>query len=235
MKVLLYGRYGSHPQDIEPLVRQFGFEIVDSSASPRMTTTDAVITFGGDGTLIGAERDYPGVPKLPLRDSVGCFKCHPNSNEELLQLLSENKLVSVEYPKLEVEFEGQKFLVVNDVTIRNTLPNTALRFSVTTSYQLPTMNSLIGDGLVVSTSFGSSGYFFSIAKRTFDEGYGIAFNNLHNQDLRPIYAKELNLEVKIIRGPGSLAMDNNPQIFELSDNEIIKITNSEEATKILSP
>ena len=191
MKVLLYGRYGSHPQDIEPKVQRVGIEIVPPNF-PNLPNSpnfpDAVITFGGDGTLLGAERDFPGIPKLPLKDSDGCFKCHPNSNEELLQLLVQNKLIVKEYSKLEVEFGGQKYLVVNDATIRNTLPNTALRFSVNLNESSPSplVTSsfvLVGDGLVVATSFGSTGYFFSITKRTFAKGFGVAFNNIHNADM----------------------------------------------------
>ena len=157
-----------------------------------------------------------------------------------MQLLVQNKLTVKEYPKFEVEFGGQKYLVVNDVTIRNTLPNTALRFQINinlpSAYPLvPGDSVLVGDGLVVSTSFGSSGYFFSIAKRTFDEGYGIAFNNLHNADVEPLFFDKGEVAIKVIRGPGSLAMDNNPQIFDLKDNEVVKVTPSKEVTRILSP
>ena len=34
-----------------------------------------VVSLGGDGTLLHAERLYPGVPKLLSRDSALCQKC----------------------------------------------------------------------------------------------------------------------------------------------------------------
>ena len=34
-----------------------------------------VIAWGGDGTLLIAERQYPGVPKLHIRDKSICEKC----------------------------------------------------------------------------------------------------------------------------------------------------------------
>ena len=36
---------------------------------------DAVISFGGDGTILLSERLFPGVPKLNVRDRGDCMSC----------------------------------------------------------------------------------------------------------------------------------------------------------------
>ena len=63
-KVKLVGR---NLEDLRPLLRMFPVEIVDSEP-------DLVISYGGDGSLLGAERDFPGVPKCP--DSEYIVKIH---------------------------------------------------------------------------------------------------------------------------------------------------------------
>jgi len=73
MKVLLTGK---NSQDIENLLKSLGFEMVKSNP-------DVIISFGGDGTLLSAEREYPGVPKLPIRNSQFCHKCAEHADEHL--------------------------------------------------------------------------------------------------------------------------------------------------------
>ncbi|MBR1991369.1 MAG: hypothetical protein IJ986_03745 [Bacteroidales bacterium] len=55
---------GKNLDDVRPKILARGMEIVDENF-------DLVIAHGGDGTLLWSERDYPGIPKLPLRDAYG--------------------------------------------------------------------------------------------------------------------------------------------------------------------
>ena len=65
MKVKLLGK---NLDDIRPLLKKFDLEECDSDF-------ELVITHGGDGALLGAERDYPGIPKFPLRDAATASPC----------------------------------------------------------------------------------------------------------------------------------------------------------------
>jgi len=76
MKLLLFGK---NSEKIKSLVEKFGFEIVTQNP-------DIIISFGGDGTLLSAEREYPGIKKLPIRDSQFCHKCHHQSVVDHLKL-----------------------------------------------------------------------------------------------------------------------------------------------------
>ena len=52
---------GRNLDDLLPMLKMFPCKIVEEAP-------DLVISHGGDGALLGAERQFPGVPKCPLRD-----------------------------------------------------------------------------------------------------------------------------------------------------------------------
>lgn len=200
MKVLLFGK---RSDQIKFLVQSLGFTIVDNNP-------EAIITYGGDGTLLSAEAKFPSIPKLAIRDNAICIKCQNHKDEKVLTDLQKNKLKLFEINKLEAYFQGKKLLAVNDFVIRNSLQMHAIRFKVNCSDEL-----IIGDGVVVATAFGSTGYFKSITKKTFTKGFGLAFNNT-TEPLKSIHFNQDTIKVTIIRGPATLTYDNNPQSFELT-------------------
>ena len=63
MKIKLLGK---NLGDIRPLLNELGFEECERDF-------ELIVTHGGDGALLGAEREYPGVPKLPL--TTNRFPC----------------------------------------------------------------------------------------------------------------------------------------------------------------
>lgn len=192
---------------------------------------ELVISLGGDGTFLMAERVYPGVPKLLIRDGNVCVKCEWDSLTPLLKHLKQKRFRLKEYRKLELRFRGKKKMAVNDIVIRNKNPMHAVRFIVYVNGQRVD-GTMIGDGLVIATAFGSSAYYYSITKKTFSRGLGIAFNNLSKsvKDLRlPENAK---IRVKIIRGPATLSWDNDPMVPVLKDGEEIEVKLSGNVARI---
>jgi NAD+ kinase len=217
MKLLLYGKNATN---IEPLARSLGFTIVNSNP-------DTVISYGGDGTLLASERLYPGIPKLPIRDSLVCKKCPDHGEKVLLEKLLEGKLKLKEYKKLETTILYQTFLALNDFVIRNAAPMHAIRFQTTATNKL-----LIGDGIVLSTPFGSTGYFKSITGETFKKGWGLAFNNI-TEKVPPVFLKdEDSVTFKLIRGDSTMSFDNNPDIFKVDEGSEIQFKLSDKVAKI---
>lgn len=231
MKVLLYGKNAAFPSEIEAEVKASGLEIVK-------TNPEAIITFGGDGTFIGAERDYPGVPKFPLRNSKVCHICSTLPNDLLIQKIATGKVKTKTFIKLSSEFGGQKLVALNEVSLRNKIQNITLRFSVSAtppSKDIPA-EELIGDGVIISTPFGSTGYYYSATRNFFSEGIGVAFNNIHNLAPSPIVLPETSvITVTISRGPALLAVDNNPDIIEIPEGESVIIKKSASAATLLEP
>ncbi|MBZ0267088.1 hypothetical protein K8I85_02945, partial [bacterium] len=67
--------------DLEGLLDEVhGLLIVESEP-------DIVLTYGGDGLLLGSEHRFPGVPKLPLRHSRHGKKCQPHEIREAVDRL----------------------------------------------------------------------------------------------------------------------------------------------------
>ncbi|OGE43193.1 hypothetical protein A3B45_01510 [Candidatus Daviesbacteria bacterium RIFCSPLOWO2_01_FULL_39_12] len=219
MKVLLTGK---NSQDIENLLKSLGFEMVKSNP-------DVIISFGGDGTLLSAEREYPGVPKLPIRNSQFCHKCAEHADEHLFSQLLQNKLQIKEYKKLHTKTVDRKELfALNDFVIRNEHPMHVIRFQANDG------PLLIGDGIIVSTPFGSSGYFKSVTGKTFEEGFGIAFNNI-TQNLEPLFLKHEDfLTFKLVRGKATLSFDNSPDIFNIDEESELVFKLSNQVAKIYS-
>ena len=229
MKLLLHGK---NAKNIEPLVKSSGFTIVNSNP-------DVIISYGGDGTLLTAERLYPDIPKLPIRDNLVCKKCPDHDEKILLRGLLERKLNLKEYKKIETTIFYQTFLALNDFVIRNATPMHAIRFEVTSTSTSLSVNSashpdqlFIGDGIVLSTPFGSTGYFKSITGQTFEKGWGFSFNNT-TEKMPPVFLKDGDsVTFKLIRGSATLSFDNSPDIFKIDEGSELQFKPSDKVAKI---
>lgn len=196
---------------------------------------EIVVSFGGDGSLLYAERKYPSVPKLILRHKSICKMCHHGPLDILLmkiirreyKISSENKLAVI------IKKKGKKDVVkfaANDVVVSNRLPYRALRFSVNINNEIK--KELIGDGVLVSTRFGSGGYFNSITRKEFKEGFGVAFNNLIEK-VEPIFLKDPLVNVRIMRNDAYVSCDNDPQLLIIGEGDLVLIKKSEELLNLV--
>lgn len=221
MKVLFSGK---NSKNIEDLVKRLGYEIVSDNP-------DVVLSYGGDGTLLAAERGFPGIPKIPIRNSAVCKKCPIHGEEILLKKLLKGGLEIKEYSKLETTIEGKTVLALNDFVIRNKEPMHSIRFTVNTRHPEHSEGSLlIGDGIVISTAFGSTGYFKSITQQTFDSGFGLAFNNTTEKMDPQLFNQEDQVNFNLVRGQAGLTFDNNPDIYPIQEgSEIIFKLSSQKA------
>ena len=133
--------------------------------------------------------------------------------------------------KLDIIHNNKKLAAINDIVIRNKDQYEAIRFNVKVNNKSLNSN-FIGDGIVVSTVFGSTGYFNSITKTTFTKGLGLAFNNV------PLRTHEiLNegsiVEFSLLRGKAFVTADNNRKIIKLTEKDKVKIKKSREKAFIV--
>ncbi len=224
MEVILFGK---NIYEIKPLVEGAGFKIVDKNAQ-------FVISYGGDGTLMHSEHEYPGIPKIILKDSLICKRCSPLSNEEVLKKVINSEYSMEDLMKLEVETGGQKLYAINDITVHNKDPRHAIRYLLSVNDR-PIGNSIIGDGVVVATPFGSTAYYRSITDSFFELGIGLAFNNSTEQSDHIVLKEDSIIKIKIIRGPVVIYADNQGrELITDKDAEII-IKKSDLKTVIIMP
>lgn len=223
MRVAVCGR---NLKDIYPLLESFDVEI--DSESPEM-----VISYGGDGILLGAERDYPGIPKCPIRDSRSYPKCGKHSEEKILSNLFNGNLDETPLMKLTASNNGESFCTgVNDIVINRLIISSALRYRLWLDGNLYA-KQIVGDGLVAATPFGSTGYYRSITNSLFHLGMGLAFNNSTEPVNHLVLKESTDIKVEIIRGPAVLLADNDPKETKLENGDFVSIRKADHAARII--
>lgn len=226
MKALVFG---NHPKKITPLLLQYGFIIVEKDP-------EFVISFGGDGTLILSEFMYPEVPKIVLRDSNICKMCKFGSgtyeNEEVLRRVRDGAYHIADVWKLEAVAKGKTLIGLNDITVHNTDPRHGIRYKITVDGSME-LHEVIGDGVVVSTPFGSTGYYRSITDSYFETGIGLAFNNSTEQADHVVLAEQRTIVLKLTRGPANIYADNQEEIIPLDTGESVTIKKAAKPARIV--
>ncbi len=225
-KISIYGKNKENSKHLSLLLKKFDFVI-------EKTNPEIIISYGGDGTFLMAERIFPGVPKALVRDSKICNKCHNHPIDRVFEMISKENYEIINFIKLKATVNNKENLIcTNDFVIRNKLPTHALRFKLwINDKQID--DELIGDGLVISTVFGSTGYYYSITKESFTKGIGVAFNNIHKKIKHLIITELDKISVEIIRGDAVLVADNDPKIIELLEKDVINIEKSDQIVRII--
>lgn len=207
MKILVAGR---DVEDVLAVLKKKDIEIVDHSP-------DLVVTHGGDGALLGAERDFPGVPKLPFRD----LTCEEHSSfEKIFNKYLDHNLQMTELMKIAGFANGKEILGINDIFIHNGDRGGALRYRVLIN-DVPYGHEIIGDGVGVSTVHGSTAYYRSITHSIFKIGIGLAFNNSTEVTNHQVLPEDTVVKVRITRGPAILVADNSPETVKLDTGDEI--------------
>ncbi len=194
---------------------------------------DFVLSVGGDGTFLIAERTYPGIPKAIIKESKICKRCHDIPLRTMLKLISEGKYRINENLKLEALVNDTRLIATNDIVLRNKKQTCALRFSVAVNGRL-IAREVIGDGVVIATPFGSAAYFHSITQKQFNKGFGIAFNN-PTEPIGPYLLKEdAIVTIRLLRMDGLVSADNYPKIINVSEGDVISVRKHKEKARLFS-
>lgn len=216
-RILIVGDDRDHAVEC---VEAAGFEVVGRDP-------DVVLCHGGDGTLLRAERLLPGVPKLTARLEKSANLCEQHELATILSRYQAGELGCAALEMLECTLGRARFHALNDVVLRNDNPALALRFRLYVD-DVEVGNETTGDGLVIATPFGSTGYYHTITRERFDAGIGIAFNNCTRGALSPmVLDAESVVRVDLTRGPGVLAHDNDRRTIHLRQGHRFDVTRAE--------
>ena len=209
------------------LLKNGGFEVVD-------VNPDFVVCFGGDGTVLFGERSFPGVPKLVVKTSSVCRRYDYVLDElvEVLGRIRKGDFELVEEMKLVGEAVGVLLVGLNEVQVHLKLPFSALRFGVSVGGK--EFRNLIGDGVVVSTPFGSSGYYAATGGERFERGIGVSFNNLHKRKVESFVVSEDSVvELSISRGPAWFLADNDERFVELNAGDSATVRKADDMARFI--
>jgi NAD+ kinase len=216
-RVKVVSQHGT--SEIEAALSAEGFKIVDNNP-------DFILCYGGDGTVLFTERTIPEIPKLIIKTSRVCRKC----DYTIKQL--KNLLSNIKKMKMEAEAKGKKLVGLNEIQVHLKLPIYAVRFSLSVNGR--DYKELIGDGVVIATVFGSTGYYKATGGKSFENGIGISFNNLHNINEESFVVKENSVvKLAIIRGPAWLLADNNDNFIELDAGDTVTVKRSESVANFI--
>jgi NAD+ kinase len=213
MRVAICGR---NLDDLRHYLDPLDFEVVTDKP-------EVVISYGGDGSLLGAVRDYPGIPKCPIRDSRSNPKCPEHHESLILRMLLADELKQDRLMKLEaVTNSGEMVVGLNDVMVNKQIISSAVRYRLWLDDELY-QAQIVGDGLVVAPPFGSTGYYRSITHSVFTHGIGVAFNNSTEPVNHLVVGDNTVVRLQIIRGPAVLLADNGPKMIELQKDDEVTI------------
>ena len=217
---------GKGIEEISALARAAGLEIDD--ARP-----EVVVCHGGDGTLLGAERDFPNIPKLALRLDSECRKCQDHRTQNMLERLAQGDLEATRLPKIEARLGDRRTVGLNDVMILKANLMSAVRYKVWIGEQLYS-EEIVADGLVAATPFGSSGYYRSITHSVIRAGMGLAFNNSTEPIDHIVLHEGEKIRVAITRGPALLGADNDPDLIPMDEGDEALIERSASSATVLA-
>ncbi|MBI4738778.1 NAD(+)/NADH kinase [Candidatus Woesearchaeota archaeon] len=235
-RVAIVGKFSREFNECRAAVKKSGnFQIVSSRPA-------VVISFGGDGTLLKAEAKYPQIPKLTVRKAHEYGAQKTCQLSQVLSSLAHDEYYDVPYSKLTctVYHKGKIIATaeaLNEITIRNKFLGCALRYRLAVKEKAPDArgkaHEIIGDGVVIATPFGSSGYYSSIARRTFKHGIGIAHNN-PSKRIPPYVAHETSqMRVNILREEGQLCADNQRRVVKVVAGDTITIAAAKRQALVL--
>ena len=231
MRVTLFG---NDIEGIRPIVEKHrAFAIVDDAP-------DFVICYGGDGTLLSAEHTWPGVPKVPVRNSRRGNRLIAKPVQDVLERLERGALHSNEFIKLDCTIRAGDTVTqcppaMNEFNVHMARINSAVRFECWFNDQpVEEGEEIIGDGFVVSTPFGSTAYFKQITRGMFYTGLGVAFKLTTEHMNHFILPEDIVVRFRITRGPAVLALDNSDEFFELHEGHELLIQKSPASANILT-
>jgi NAD kinase len=222
MRLLIYG---NRIDEVKELAEKIGIKIVD--ANPNI-----VGSYGGDGTFMQAENKFPGIPKFALKKSKICKLCENLPMEEIFRKLIAKEYIIREEIKLEANSNNKKLIGLNEIIVHNIDPRRAIRYEIFVNGK-KVGNEIIGDGVVISTPHGSTGYYRSITDSFFEVGIGLAFNNSIEQSDHMVLKEDSEITVKITRGKAIVYADNSDEEIILDDSDEIVVRKYVNSAKVI--
>jgi len=226
MKVVVVSKLNT--KKIERILEKFNLDIVKKNP-------EIVLCYGGDGTVLYSERIFPRLPKIVIKKSSStCRGCEYVFDylQEILKRVVKGKYKIVEEDKLIAITKNKKLIGLNEIQIHNKIPTRAVRFSIKTNGKK--LKNLFGDGVIISTPYGSTAYYSSTGGKPFKKGIGISFNNLYNGKIKSFVVPENSkVEIKILRGPAWVIADNYERFVEVDKGAKVLVKKAKEKARFV--
>jgi NAD+ kinase len=143
---------------------RFGFEGVYVPSQDSLGSVDAVVSVGGDGTVLHAaavarEADVP-ILGINLGRVGYLAEVEVEAVDDVLMRLGAGDLQTVEHPTIAVEFEdGSTTTAINDIVVEKVVTQRIVDLEVMIDGEL--LTTYRADGIIVATPLGSTAYSLS--------------------------------------------------------------------------
>lgn len=197
--------------------------------------SNVAISYGGDGTVLDVVRQTKGDKAIiPIRN-YGLCKKHSNYLMSILDGTSEEKLKLTLCPFLEYNFCNgtSKNRGIAEVVVKNIDPTCALRFNLYVGDKAY-MKNVVADGIIMSTAYGSTGYFKSVARCIFNmDAIGIALIAPTQGINNIILDSTSRVKVEFIRSADVIVTaDKYKDKLAVKENDIIEVERVPEQVSI---
>ncbi|MFW6121484.1 MAG: NAD(+)/NADH kinase [Petrotogales bacterium] len=178
--------------------------VFDQYCEKRLDEIDIVMTFGGDGTVLNAVNAAykSNLPILSFKvGSVGFLASFELEDlSKALTLLTKKKLIEDRRKLLRIDTQESTYMALNDCVLERGSPSRTVEFEVKIADYSPYL--IVGDGVVISTSTGSTAYNLAAGGALTDPKsnvYQITPLSAHNPYVGPIVLasyREVQITVK---------------------------------------
>lgn len=149
-------------------------EVIHNIKSFEKQHKNIAISYGGDGTLLKTFHENPNKCIIPIRDYGRCEK-HKNLLNEVIDIKRSKSDFKNEFRlKLGDLIECDDIEAMSEIQVISADPTQCLRMNVSINSKR-FMDNVISNGIILSTTIGATGYFKSVSRTIFRDGFGLGF------------------------------------------------------------
>ena len=225
-------------EELSALAVKLGLEVTDSGA-----LADVVLALGGDGTMLRAVHEFPGIPLLGLNlgslgylSSVGegDFACAVEMLARGEFRVAERSALAVRKFQVGAQWRGEfKAVALNDVVVMREMSGHAAILDMSVDEKRPTR--YLADGIVVATPTGSTAYSLSAGGPVLmpdSRSFVVTPMNPHALGIRPLVVGD-GAVLSVSSYPRTDVEDgklgvyaDGENVFMLEDGEVLEIAKS---------
>ncbi len=200
---------------------------------------DFLISVGGDGTLLSVVRKSFKYDKAVLGINLGTLGFFTDiSTEQLPNFIKDfkNNIYKIDNRMMvEGSVNLNRFVAFNDIVISRKSISSMIR--VEGKINGKNFNSYYGDGVIISTPTGSTAYNLSVGGPVvypLTEAFIITPVAPHSLTQRPLVMPvDYEIEFKIIDNQGAVVIVDGQDIYEVEQNQSIKIKIANKKAKMI--
>ena len=247
MKVLLFinklkDSVGAWKEKLVELFNKYNVnvtEIFDDDLSKSLKA-DALFVFGGDGTILKLV-SFANRNEIPIvginAGNVGFLtEFEVEDLETAIKLFVNGGLKLESRLTMEVEYNGQKYVALNDVVVQRTfeINSRASVTNLTIDIDNKFIDRTVGDGVAISTPTGSTAYSMSAGGAILAPGINalsmtpISSRSLHNRPI--IFSADQSCKVEFIGGSETGLFIDGMFVAILNESDKVNINKNKTST-----